>query len=116
MSEETKDAARSAPLGILYAIGTAGVFGFIFMLAVNFCVQDFQAQIVDTNITPQMTKVFLDGVGYNLTVFFCVIVMGAMFFSGSALTLGSSRLAYAFARDQAMASITIWTFANAAKS
>ncbi|CDS13967.1 hypothetical protein LRAMOSA06140 [Lichtheimia ramosa] len=102
MSEETKDAARSAPLGILYAIGTAGVFGFIFMLAVNFCVQDFQAQIVDTNITPQMTKVFLDGVGYNLTVFFCVIVMGAMFFSGSALTLGSSRLAYAFARDQAM--------------
>ncbi|KAI8149539.1 amino acid/polyamine transporter I [Fennellomyces sp. T-0311] len=102
MSEETKDAARNAPRGILYAIGTAGIFGFVFMLAVNFCVQDFQTQIVETNLNPQMTKVFLDGVGYNWTVVFNVIIMGAMFFSGSALTLGSSRLVYAFSRDRAM--------------
>ncbi|KAI9312378.1 amino acid/polyamine transporter I [Dichotomocladium elegans] len=102
MSEETRDAARSAPRGILYAIATAGVFGFMFMVAVNFCVQDFQAQIVETTISPQMTKVFLDGVGYRWTVVFCVIIMGAMFFCGSALTLGSSRLVYAFSRDRAM--------------
>lgn len=102
MSDETKDAARSAPRGILLAIGTAAVVGFIFLLSVNFCVQDFTEQIVNTNISPQMTKVWLDGVGYNWTIVFNVIVMGAMFFSGSALTLGSSRMVYAFARDGAM--------------
>jgi len=48
-----------------------------------------------------MTKVFLDGVGYKWTVVFTTIIMGAMFFSGSALTLGSSRMVYAFARDGA---------------
>ncbi|KAF7730266.1 hypothetical protein EC973_002509 [Apophysomyces ossiformis] len=101
MSEETRDAARSAPKGILYAIGTAAIVGLAFMLSVNFCVQDFQAQVVETNISPQMTRVFLDGVGYNWTIVFTVIIMGAMFFSGSALTLGSSRMVYAFARDGA---------------
>ncbi|RCH98456.1 hypothetical protein CU098_003769 [Rhizopus stolonifer] len=102
MSEETRDAARSAPKGILYAIGAAAITGFVFMLSVNFCVQDFQRQVVETTLSPQMTQVFLDGVGYSWTVVFTVIIMGAMFFSGSALTLGSSRMVYAFARDGAM--------------
>ncbi|KAI9480863.1 MAG: amino acid permease-domain-containing protein [Benjaminiella poitrasii] len=101
MSDETRDAGRSAPRGILYAIGTAAIVGFIFLLSVNFCVQNYQAQIVDTTISPAMTKVFLDGVGYKWTVVFTTIIMGAMFFSGSALTLGSSRMIYAFARDGA---------------
>ncbi|KAI8977522.1 amino acid permease-domain-containing protein [Mycotypha africana] len=102
MSDETRDAARSAPRGILYAIGTAAIFGLLFLLSVNFCVQDYQTQIMDTTISPIMTKIFLDGVGYKWTVVFTTIIMGAMFFSGSALTLGSSRMVYAFARDGAM--------------
>lgn len=101
MSDETRDAARSAPRGILYAIGAAAIVGFAFLVSVNFCVQDFQTQIIDTDISPAMTKVFLDGVGYRWTVVFTTIIMGAMFFSGSALTLGSSRMVYAFARDGA---------------
>ncbi|KAI8641143.1 amino acid permease-domain-containing protein [Parasitella parasitica] len=99
MSDETLDAGRSAPRGILYAIGTAAIVGLIFLISVNFCVQDYQAQIVDTQISPAMTQVFLDGVGYKWTIVFTTIIMGAMFFSGSALTLGSSRMIYAFARD-----------------
>ncbi|KAG2197835.1 hypothetical protein INT47_009716 [Mucor saturninus] len=102
MSDETRDAGRSAPRGILYAIGAASIVGLAFLVAVNFCVQDFQTQIVNTSISPAMTQVFLDGVGYKWTVVFTTIIMGAMFFSGSALTLGSSRMVYAFARDGAM--------------
>ncbi|KAI9338414.1 amino acid permease-domain-containing protein [Pilaira anomala] len=101
MSDETRDAARSAPRGILYAIGAASLFGLLFLISINFCVQDFQTQIVNTSISPVMTQIFLDGVGYKWTVVFTTIVMGAMFFSGSALTLGSSRMVYAFARDGA---------------
>ncbi|CAM0140795.1 unnamed protein product [Umbelopsis sp. WA50703] len=102
MSEETKGAAKGAPFGILLSIGTASIVGLAFLLAVNFCVQDFSRQIVNASITPEMTQVFLDGVGYNWTIVFVTIIMGAMFFSGSALTLGSSRMVFAFARDGAM--------------
>lgn len=102
MSEETRGASKGAPYGILLAIGTASVVGLAFLVSVNFCVQDFQAQIVNAQITPEMTQVFLDGVGYNWTIVFVTIIMGAMFFSGSALTLGSSRMVFAFSRDGAM--------------
>ncbi|CAO3591641.1 unnamed protein product [Absidia cylindrospora] len=102
MSEETVNAAKNAPKGILYAIGAAAITGLAFMLSINFCVQDFQRQIVsETAASPQMTQVFLDGVGYSWTIVFTVIIMMAMFFSGSALTLGSSRMVFAFARDGA---------------
>jgi amino acid transporter len=101
MSDETVDAARNAPKGIIYAIGTAALFGLLFLLSVNFCVQDFQRQIVESTLSLPMTQVFMDGVGNKWTVVFCTIIMGAMFFSGSALTLGSSRMVYAFARDGA---------------
>ncbi|CAO3591547.1 unnamed protein product [Absidia cylindrospora] len=101
MSDETVDAARNAPKGIIYAIGTAACVGLLFLLSVNFCVQDFQRQIVETSLSLPMTQVFLDGVGNKWTIVFCCIIMMAMFFSGSALTLGSSRMVYAFARDGA---------------
>ncbi|KAI8069179.1 amino acid/polyamine transporter I [Gongronella butleri] len=100
MSDETSDAGRAAPRGIIYAVGTAAIVGLVFLLSVNFCVQDFQAQIVNTTLSVPMTQVWMDGVGRNWTIVFCTIVMGAMFFSGSALTLGSSRMIYAFARDR----------------
>ncbi|CAO3629214.1 unnamed protein product [Cunninghamella blakesleeana] len=100
LSEESKDSATTAPKGIIYAIGSAAIVGFAFLLSVNFCVQDFQTQIVETSITP-MVQVFLDGVGNKWTIVLCVIIMGAQFFSGSALTLGSSRMVYAFSRDGA---------------
>lgn len=101
VSNETVNASINAPKGILYAIGSASICGLVFLIGVNFCVQDFQQQIVHATYYPQMTQVFLDGVGYHWMLIFTCIIMGAMFFSGSALTLSSSRLLYAFALDGA---------------
>ncbi|RUS14819.1 amino acid/polyamine transporter I, partial [Endogone sp. FLAS-F59071] len=103
MSEETKRAQRGSPYGILFSIAGATVVGWVFLLSITFCIQDFATQIASPNaIQPQMVQVFLDGVGLNWAVVFCVIIMGGMFFCGSALTLGSSRMVYAFSRDGAM--------------
>ncbi|CAO3641620.1 unnamed protein product [Cunninghamella blakesleeana] len=101
VSNETVNASMNAPKGILYAIGSASLCGLFFLIGVNFCVQDFQQQVVHATYYPQMTQVFLDGVGYRWMIVFTSIIMGAMFFSGSALTLSSSRLLYAFALDGA---------------
>ncbi|KAI9307658.1 amino acid/polyamine transporter I [Cunninghamella echinulata] len=101
ISNETINASINAPKGILYAIASAAICGLAFLISVNFCVQDFQQQIVHTKVYPQITQVFLDGVGYHWMLVFTAILIGAMFFSGSALTLSSSRLLYAFALDGA---------------
>ncbi|KAI7848160.1 amino acid/polyamine transporter I [Circinella umbellata] len=103
MSEETKNSQHGSPFGILTAVAANVVSGFIFLIGVSFMTKDFMNQIVGENaIQPQMVQVFVDGVGQAWTMVFLIFVMVSIFFCGSSLTLGSSRMVYAFARDGAM--------------
>ncbi|KAI8065090.1 amino acid/polyamine transporter I [Gongronella butleri] len=103
MSEETKSSQKGSPSALLTAVVSNAVSGFIFLIGVGFMVQNYDEQILSENaISPQIVQVFLDGVGGAWTVVFVVFVIISIFFSGSALTLSSSRMVYAFARDGAM--------------
>ncbi|ORZ03010.1 amino acid/polyamine transporter I [Syncephalastrum racemosum] len=103
MSEETKNSQHGSPFGILMAVAANATSGFIFLLGVSFMVKDYASQIVsESAIQPQMVQVFVDGVGNAWTMVFLIFVMLSIFFCGASLTLGSSRMVYAFARDGAM--------------
>ncbi|CAO3632271.1 unnamed protein product [Mucor fragilis] len=103
MSEETKNSQSGSPFGILVSVAANGISGLVFLIAISFMVTDFDRQIVSENaIQPQMVQVFYDGVGPAWTMVFLIFVMISIFFCGSALLLGSSRMVYAFARDGAM--------------
>ncbi|CAO3699170.1 hypothetical protein G6F70_002357 [Rhizopus microsporus] len=103
MSEETKNSQSGSPFGILVSVAANAVSGLVFLIAISFMVTDYERQILSENaIQPQMIQVFYDGVGGAWTMVFLVFVMLSIFFCGSALTLGSSRMVYAFARDGAM--------------
>lgn len=103
MAEETQNSQKGSPFGILTSVAANAFTGLIFLLACSFMVKDFAAQIVSEDaIQPQLVQVFYDGVGPAWTMVFLIFVMLSIFFCGSALTLGSSRMVYAFARDGAM--------------
>lgn len=69
-------------------------------MALSFMVKDYDAQILSENaIQPQMVQVFLDAVSNAWTLVFVIIIMLTIFFSGNALLLAASRMAYAFSRD-----------------
>ncbi|KAG1588445.1 hypothetical protein G6F48_005261 [Rhizopus delemar] len=103
MSEETKNSQSGSPFGILVSVAANVVSGLVFLIAISFMVTDYDGQILSEGaIQPQMIQVFYDGVGGAWTMVFLVFVMLSIFFCGSALTLGSSRMVYAFARDGAM--------------
>lgn len=103
MSEETQNSQKGSPYGMLVSVAANALSGFVFLIACSFMIQDFDTQILGENaIDPQMIQVFLDGVGQAWTIVFVVFIMISLFFSGSALVLGSSRMVYAFARDGAM--------------
>ncbi|ORX56149.1 amino acid transporter [Hesseltinella vesiculosa] len=103
MSEETKNSQKGSPFALITAVVSNAVSGFVFLVALSFMVKDYMGQIVSSDaIRPQMVQVFLDGVGPAWTMVFLVFVILSIFFSGSALTLGSSRMVYAFARDGAL--------------
>ncbi|CAO3575135.1 unnamed protein product [Mortierella alpina] len=102
MSEETKNAQEGGPWGIIRAILTAAVVGWFFLVGITFCITDFESQIVSPAVGVSLSQIFLDSAGETWAIVLIFVILGAQFFCGSALTLASSRMVFAFARDGAL--------------
>ena len=123
MSEETHDAATSAPKGIVWSVVVSVIFGFILLVAMNvgispdkvFTAADgtlvdgyahalaFQAA---TGVAP--AQIWIDAVGQTGGLIILLIVIGAQFYCGMSSVTANSRMIYAFARDGAIPGSSFW--------
>jgi len=114
MSEETHDAEKSAPRGIVWSVIISVIFGFILLVAMNVGITPDKVftgtdgSMVDgythalqsaTGVPP--VQIWIDAVGQTLGIFVLLIVIGAQFFCGMSSVTANSRMIYAFARDGA---------------
>ncbi|KAF9924681.1 hypothetical protein FBU30_005400 [Linnemannia zychae] len=102
MAEETQNASTGGPMGIIMAIVSASGVGWVFLIGMTFSIMNFESQIVHPSVGVALSQIFLDSCGLSVAIFLILIILGAQFFCGSALTLASSRMVYAFARDGAL--------------
>jgi len=115
MSEETHDADKAAPRGIVFSVLISVIFGFILLVAMNVGITPdkiFQAadgSMVDgythalqspTGVPP--VQIWIDAVGQQLGIFILFLVVGAQFFCGMSSVTANSRMIYAFSRDGAV--------------
>ncbi|MCA3010791.1 MAG: amino acid permease [Myxococcaceae bacterium] len=95
-SEETHDAARNAPRGILTAVGASAIAGWALILGVTLAIPSLPDAVAAPNAFLFILQASLGrGVGVAL-VWVCV---GAMWFCGLASVTSNSRMLWAFARD-----------------
>ncbi|KAI8023114.1 hypothetical protein LOK49_LG03G00866 [Camellia lanceoleosa] len=119
MTEETKNADRNGPKGIISAIGISVVVGWGYLLGITFAV---------TNI-PYLLSEDNDAAGYAIAEIFylafksryhsgtggiiCLgVVAVAIFFCGMSSITSNSRMVYAFSRDGAMPLSPVWHKVN----
>jgi len=75
LSEETRDAARSAPRGVLLSIGVSFSFGFFLILCLLFSIQDFQSTIGSSYGQPVL-QILVDVFGEDgAVVLFTLVIM-----------------------------------------
>ncbi|MFJ7250209.1 amino acid permease [Kitasatospora sp. NPDC098652] len=107
MTEETQDAARSGPRGIVNAITVSLVAGWILLLGITFAIRDYDGALnSDTQVPP--AQIFIDAIGSGGAQFLLLIVIGAQFFCGMASVTANSRMIYAFSRDGALPGSRLW--------
>ncbi|WP_395298730.1 amino acid permease [Kitasatospora hibisci] len=107
MTEETHDAARSGPRGIVNAITVSLGAGWILLLGLTFAIRDYDGALAsDTGVAP--AQIFIDAVGTGGAEFLLLIVIGAQFFCGMASVTANSRMIYAFSRDGALPGSALW--------
>jgi amino acid permease (GABA permease) len=111
VAEETHDAARAAPRGIVMSVVVSVIAGFVLLFAITWSIQDYEAELASPLKLPP-AQIFIDAVGHNLGTFLLFICMVAQWFCGMASVTANSRMSYAFARDGALPGSRLWKQVN----
>ncbi|HEX5405662.1 MAG TPA: amino acid permease [Pseudonocardiaceae bacterium] len=107
MTEETHDAARSGPRGILNSILVSLVAGWVLLIGLTFAIQSYSGAL-DTSTGVPPAQIFIDAVGATTGRFLLLIAVVAQLFCGMASVTANSRMIYAFARDGALPGSGFW--------
>jgi amino acid permease (GABA permease) len=111
VAEETHDAARAAPRGIVMSVVVSVIAGFVLLVAITWSIQDYEAERTsDLGLPP--AQIFIDAAGRHTGEFLLFICMVAQWFCGMASVTANSRMSYAFARDGALPGSRIWKQVN----
>ncbi len=111
VAEETHDASRSAPRGIVMSVVVSVVAGFVLLFAITWSIQDYAAERT-TGLGLPPAQIFIDAAGHDLGTFLLFICVVAQVFCGMASVTANSRMAYAFSRDGALPGSRIWKRVN----
>jgi amino acid transporter len=114
MSEETHDAATSAPRGIVFSVVVSVIMGFILLVAMNYGINpnvgsdglNGYDRALGALVPP--AQIWIDAVGQAGGLFILLVVIGAQFFCGMSSVTANSRMIYAFSRDGAIPGSSFW--------
>jgi amino acid permease (GABA permease) len=107
MTEETKDAARSGPRGIVSSIVVSLIAGWVLLIGITFAIQDYAGEVGSATGVPP-AQIFIDALGQTGGKLLLLIVIGAQLFCGMASITANSRMIYAFSRDGALPGSAFW--------
>ncbi|CAO2196272.1 unnamed protein product [Urochloa humidicola] len=119
MSEETKNADWSGPMGIVSSVALSSVFGWIFLLALTSVMTDIPYFLDTSNdaggyaVAQALYTTFHRRYGSGVGGIVCLgIIAVAVFLCGTACVTSNSRMGYAFSRDGAMPFSRAWHRVN----
>jgi len=107
MTEETHDAARSGPRGIVMSIVVSLIAGWVLLVGITFAIRDYDGAIASSTGVPP-AQIFIDALGVTGGKLLLLIAIGAQLFCGMSSVTANSRMIYAFSRDGALPASKFW--------
>ena len=113
--EETVDASRHAPRGILSAIWLSGIVGAIFLLAIILSFKDMDAAIAEgqafgfpiaTTVQDNLTAELFAGITFGELYLF--VILASVFVCTLAIQGATSRLMFSMGRDRRLPFGSVW--------
>ncbi|MEO7126928.1 MAG: amino acid permease [Nakamurella sp.] len=117
VAEETKNAARAAPRGIVMSVVVSVIGGFILLYSITASIPDASdaglSKLLASPTGLPPAQIFLDALNNPfMAKFLLFIVCVAQFLCGMASVTANSRMSYAFSRDNALPGSRIWSKVN----
>jgi amino acid transporter len=112
VSEETVDPRRRAPWGMVMAVVVSSAVGYLLLIALTLAIKDIAAVLNATdasgNPMPAVIVILQTALGERAGSIFSALAAVAMWFCGLSAVTWSSRVVYAFARDEGMPVSRLW--------
>jgi amino acid transporter len=117
--EETLDAGRQAPRGILSAIWLSGIIGAVFLLAILLSFQDLDAAIAEgqafgspiaTTLQQNLNQELAGGITFGELYLF--VILASVFVCTLAIQGATTRLMFSMGRDRRLPLGGIWAHVN----
>jgi amino acid transporter len=109
LSEETSQAATSAPRGIVRSIWVSWIAGLVLIVGMLFAVQKYDGESAAA-VPP--AQIFTDALGTNWAELLLTLVIVAQLFCGLAATGACARMVFAFSRAGALPGSKSWRTLN----
>src|ERR1700691_4846804 len=111
MTEQTHDAARSGPRGIVMSILVSLFAGWVLLIGITFAIQ--KAHYADyTGALVPPAQIFATAIGDTGAKLLLLVAIGAQLFCGMSSVTANSRMIYAFSRDGALPGSGVWHKVN----
>jgi amino acid transporter len=101
MSEETRRANVAGPWGMVGALFGSSILGLFFIISLVTGIHNYEETIKTETAFP-VTQILLDNFGRSWTLVLMCVLLIACWFCGLVTITSTSRMIYAFSRDQAM--------------
>ncbi|HMG65797.1 MAG TPA: amino acid permease, partial [Streptosporangiaceae bacterium] len=111
MTEETHNAARSGPRGIVMSIIVSLIAGWILLIGLTFAIQNYGKELGSATGVPP-AQIFIDATSSTVGKLLLLIAIGAQLFCGMSSVTANSRMIYAFSRDGALPGSAFWHRVN----
>ena len=98
LSEETRKASWSAPIGVISSVGFSSLFGFFVLMAYLFSIQNFDNTVNSAYLQP-VVQIFVDVFGDDGAVVLMCLIMICVWHCGLFSMTSNSRMMFAFSRD-----------------
>jgi len=111
MTEETHDAARSGPRGIVMSIVVSLFAGWVLLIGVTFAIQKAHYATYTGALVPP-AQIWATAIGDTGAKLLLLVAIGAQLFCGMSSVTANSRMIYAFSRDGALPGSEFWHRVN----
>lgn len=98
LAEETRNASKSAPWGVLMSIGCSAVFGYFLILSYLFSIQNFETTL-DSEYEQPILQILVDVFGKDSAIVLMTLVIICVWHCGLFSLTSNSRMMFSFARD-----------------
>ncbi len=112
VSEETVDPRRRAPWGMVMAVAVSSIVGYLLLIALTLSINNVYVTLNDRdasgNPIPAVIVILVAALGERAGSLFSALAAMAMWFCGLSAVTWSSRVIWAFARDEGLPAAGLW--------